>query len=50
MANNSIDKMSYAELVKFQQRLQQAIADKRNEDAARQRNSFERWPRRLVSM
>jgi DNA-binding protein H-NS len=34
MANNSLDKMSYAELVKFNERLQQAIADKRSEDAA----------------
>jgi DNA-binding protein H-NS len=32
--NNNLDKMSYAELVKFHERLQQAIADKRNEDAA----------------
>ena len=34
MATNGIDKMSYAELVKFHERLQQAIADRRSEDAA----------------
>ena len=32
--NSNIDKMSYADLVKFHERLQKAIADKRNEDAA----------------
>jgi DNA-binding protein H-NS len=34
MATNNFDKMSYAELVKFHERLQQAIADKRIEHAA----------------
>jgi DNA-binding protein H-NS len=34
MATNKFDKMSYAELVKFHERLQQAIADRRIEDAA----------------
>jgi DNA-binding protein H-NS len=34
MATNNFDKMSYAELVKFHERLLQAIANKRSEDAA----------------
>jgi DNA-binding protein H-NS len=34
MANNNFDKMSYAELLKFQERIEAAIAIKRSEDAA----------------
>jgi DNA-binding protein H-NS len=34
MASVNLDKMSYSELMKFHERLQQAIADKRTEDAA----------------
>ena len=40
MATNGIDKMSYAELVKFHERLQRAIADRRSEDAAATREQL----------
>ena len=34
MAGNNIDKMSYAELLKLQERIEAAISAKRSEDAA----------------